>query len=47
MTAVPGQWRNEDDVFIAGSASDDDAVKMYPDGWDAPRPYMRIVPQPA
>jgi hypothetical protein len=33
-------------VITAGSVSDDDARKTYPDGWEAPRPYIRIVPQP-
>ena len=33
-------------VFGAGSVSDDDAKKQYPAGWKAPRPYLRIVPQP-
>jgi thioredoxin-dependent peroxiredoxin len=45
--ATPVNWQNGDDVFIAGSVSDEEAAKMYPEGWDAPRPYMRIVPQPA
>ncbi len=35
-----------DDVIIAGSVSDDEARTLYPDGWQAPRPYIRIVPQP-
>ena len=44
--ATPAQWQQGDDVIIAGSVSDDDAAKIYPDGWEAPRPYIRIVPQP-
>ena len=44
--ATPAQWKQGDDVIIAGSVSDDDAKKTYPDGWKAPRPYLRIVPQP-
>ena len=44
--ATPVNWRQGEDVIIAGSVSDDDARKVYPDGWDAPRPYIRIVPQP-
>ena len=44
--ATPVQWKQGDDVIIAGSVSDDDAKKIYPDGWKAPRPYLRIVPQP-
>jgi alkyl hydroperoxide reductase subunit AhpC len=45
--ATPVNWRNGEDVFIAGSVSDEDARKTYPQGWKAPRPYIRIVPQPA
>jgi thioredoxin-dependent peroxiredoxin len=44
--ATPANWQPGDDVIIAGSVSDDDAKKLYPDGWRAPRPYLRIVPQP-
>ena len=44
--ATPAQWKQGDDVIIAGSVSDDEAKKTYPDGWNAPRPYLRIVPQP-
>jgi thioredoxin-dependent peroxiredoxin len=44
--ATPANWQRGDDVIIAGSVSDDDAKKMFPQGWTAPRPYLRIVPQP-
>jgi thioredoxin-dependent peroxiredoxin len=44
--ATPVNWKHGDDVIIAGSVSDDDAKKQYPGGWKAPRPYLRIVPQP-
>ncbi len=44
--ATPANWKQGDDVIIAGSVSDDDAKKTYPEGWKAPRPYLRIVPQP-
>jgi alkyl hydroperoxide reductase subunit AhpC len=44
--ATPVNWRHGDDVIIAGSVSDDDARRTYPQGWKAPRPYLRIVPQP-
>jgi alkyl hydroperoxide reductase subunit AhpC len=44
--ATPVNWRQGEDVIIAGSVSDDEAVKTYPDGWRAPRPYIRIVAQP-
>ncbi len=45
--ATPAQWQEGDDVIIAGSVSDDEAREIYPDGWDSPRPYIRIVPQPS
>ena len=44
--ATPVNWKQGDDVIIAGSVSDDEARETYPDGWDSPRPYIRIVPQP-
>ena len=44
--ATPVNWKRGDDVIIAGSVSDEDAKKTYPGGWKAPRPYIRIVPQP-
>ena len=44
--ATPAQWKQGDDVIIAGSVSDADAKKQFPDGWKAPKPYIRIVPQP-
>ena len=44
--ATPANWKQGDDVIIAGSVSDDDAKKVYPQGWKAPKPYLRIVPQP-
>jgi len=44
--STPVNWKNGEDVIIAGSVSDEDAKKTYPDGWKAPRPYIRIVPQP-
>src|SRR5690349_11286438 len=44
--ATPVNWKHGDDVIIAGSVSDDEAKKSYPQGWKAPRPYIRIVPQP-
>ena len=45
--ATPAQWNEGDDVIIAGSVSDDEAKELYPDGWESPRPYIRIVKQPA
>jgi alkyl hydroperoxide reductase subunit AhpC len=44
--ATPAQWQDGDDVIIAGSVSDDEAREKYPDGWESPRPYIRVVPQP-
>jgi alkyl hydroperoxide reductase subunit AhpC len=44
--ATPANWKQGDDVIIAGSVSDEEAKKTYPDGWKAPRPYIRIVPAP-
>ncbi len=44
--ATPVNWKQGDDVIISGSVSDEEAKKSYPDGWKAPRPYLRIVPQP-
>jgi len=45
--ATPAQWQQGGDVIIAGSVSDDEARETYPDGWESPRPYIRIVPQPS
>jgi len=44
--ATPVNWKQGDEVIIAGSVTDEDARKTYPQGWKAPRPYIRIVPQP-
>jgi alkyl hydroperoxide reductase subunit AhpC len=44
--ATPVNWRQGEDVIIAGSVSDEEAKQTYPEGWKAPRPYIRIVPQP-
>jgi alkyl hydroperoxide reductase subunit AhpC len=44
--ATPANWKEGDEVIIAGSVSDEEAKKIYPDGWKSPRPYIRIVPQP-
>jgi len=44
--ATPANWTPGEEVIIAGSVSDEEAKKIYPQGWKAPRPYIRIVPQP-
>jgi alkyl hydroperoxide reductase subunit AhpC len=44
--ATPAQWQVGGDVIIAGSVTDEQAKEKYPDGWDAPRPWLRIVPTP-
>jgi thioredoxin-dependent peroxiredoxin len=45
--STPVNWRQGEDVIIAGSVTDEEARQMYPQGWKAPRPYIRIVPQPS
>jgi alkyl hydroperoxide reductase subunit AhpC len=44
--ATPVNWKHGDDVIILASVSDDEAKQRYPDGWKAPKPYIRIIPQP-
>jgi alkyl hydroperoxide reductase subunit AhpC len=44
--ATPANWQQGGEVIIAGSVTDEEAKKIYPDGWKSPRPYIRIVPQP-
>jgi alkyl hydroperoxide reductase subunit AhpC len=44
--ATPVNWKNGDDVIILASVSDADAKAKFPEGWKAPKPYLRIVPQP-
>ena len=44
--STPVNWQQGDDVIIAGSVSDEQAKEIWPEGWDAPRPYIRVVPQP-
>ena len=46
QVATPVNWKPGQDVIIAGSVSDEEAKKRYPQGWHAPKPYLRIVPQP-
>jgi len=45
--STPVNWRPGEDVVIAGSVSDDQAREIWPDGWDSPKPYIRIVQQPS
>jgi len=44
--STPANWKPGEDVIISGSVTDEEAKKTYPQGWKAPRPYLRIVPQP-
>jgi alkyl hydroperoxide reductase subunit AhpC len=44
--ATPADWKQGDDVIIAGSVNNDEAKTLYPGGWKSPKPYLRIVPQP-
>jgi alkyl hydroperoxide reductase subunit AhpC len=44
--ATPAQWQQGDDVIIAGSVDNEAAKEIWPDGWQEPKPYIRIVPQP-
>jgi alkyl hydroperoxide reductase subunit AhpC len=44
--ATPANWKNGEDVIIAGSVSDDEAKGLFPNGWEAPKPYLRVTKQP-
>ena len=44
--ATPANWKQGQDVIIAGSVSDDEAKKLFPQGWKSPKPYLRITQQP-
>jgi alkyl hydroperoxide reductase subunit AhpC len=44
--ATPVNWRQGEKVIIAGSVSNDEAKEIWPDGWEEPKPYIRIVEQP-
>ncbi|UTW11515.1 peroxiredoxin [Marinobacterium rhizophilum] len=44
--ATPVNWKQGEDVIIVPAVSDADAKAKFPDGWKAPKPYLRIVPQP-
>ena len=45
--ATPAQWQPGNDVIIAGSVTNEQAAEKYPDGWEEPRPYIRIVQDPS
>jgi alkyl hydroperoxide reductase subunit AhpC len=45
--STPVNWQPGEDVVIAGSVSDDQALEIWPDGWESPKPYIRIVQQPS
>ncbi len=45
--ATPAQWQPGNDVIIAGSVTNEQAAEKYPDGWEEPRPYIRIVSDPS
>jgi alkyl hydroperoxide reductase subunit AhpC len=44
--ATPANWKQGEDVILAGSVTDDEAKKLYPQGYKTPKPYIRVVPQP-
>jgi thioredoxin-dependent peroxiredoxin len=44
--ATPANWKQGDDVIIGGGVSNEEAQKLYPNGWKSPKPYLRIVAQP-
>jgi alkyl hydroperoxide reductase subunit AhpC len=47
QVSTPVNWSPGEDVIIAGSVSDDEAKEKYPEGWESPKPYIRIVPDPS
>jgi alkyl hydroperoxide reductase subunit AhpC len=44
--ATPANWKDGEDVIIGSAVTDEEAKELFPDGWDAPKPYLRYVPQP-
>ena len=46
QVATPVNWKHGEDVIIVPAVSDEDAKEKFPEGWKAPKPYLRIVPQP-
>src|SRR5262245_35095985 len=47
QVATPADWKNGEDVIIVPAVSDEDAKARYPEGWDAKKPYLRVVKQPS
>jgi alkyl hydroperoxide reductase subunit AhpC len=47
QVATPVNWKQGEDVIIAGSVTDEQAKQKYPEGWKAPKPYLRIVKHPS
>ena len=46
QVATPVNWKQGEDVIIVPAVSDEQAKEKFPGGWKAPKPYLRIVPQP-
>jgi len=44
--ATPANWKNGEDVIIGGAVSDEDAKKLFPQGWKTVKSYLRVLPQP-
>jgi len=44
--STPANWKPGEDVILGGAISDEEAKKLYPNGWKSPKPYIRVVPQP-
>jgi alkyl hydroperoxide reductase subunit AhpC len=44
--STPADWKQGEDVILGGAITDDEAKKLYPQGWKSPKPYIRVVPQP-
>jgi len=46
QVATPAQWQRGENVILTGAVTDEQAKERYPDGWETPKPWMRIVPAP-
>ena len=44
--STPANWKQGEDVILGGAITDEEAKKLYPQGWKTPKPYIRVVPQP-